>query len=80
LSRCSWFWNSRGTWSPFDGFSILAGIVALNSLLLQEAEDVVENKIPIWLFSKEECLNKFAPWVTVIGHFTDDLDNDAAVC
>jgi hypothetical protein len=80
LNGYSWFWNSGGSRGPFDGFDSLAGIVALNGLLLQEAKDVVENEVPIWLFREKESLNKFTPWVAVVGHFTDDLDNDTAVC
>jgi hypothetical protein len=32
------------------------------------------------LFSKEKSLNEFAPGFVVIGHFTNDLDDDTAAC
>ena len=59
---------------------ILAFIIALSGLLFEEAEDIVEDKIPIWLLRKEERLNKLFPSFSAIGHFTDDLDDDASIC
>jgi hypothetical protein len=40
--------------------------VALNSLFLEEAEDVVENKVTIRLLSEEESLNKLFPRLAAI--------------
>ena len=57
----------------------LGSIVSLDGLFLQETEDVIENKVSVWLFGEEEGLNEFAPGITVVGHFTDDLDDDAAI-
>lgn len=53
--------------------------VTINRLLFEEAEDVIEDKIAVWLFGKEKSLNKFPPSFTTVGHFTDNLDYNAAI-
>ena len=54
-------------------------LALLDRLLLQEAEDVVEDEVAIRLLSKEEGLHELPPWLALVGHFTDDLDNNAAI-
>ena len=49
------------------------------NLLLEIAEDIVEDKVAVWLFGKEEGLGEFAPCPIVIGHFADNEDDDTAV-
>lgn len=61
------------------GVGGLTGIVRLDSLLLEETENVVKDKVSVGLFGKEEGLDKLAPWLGVVGHFTDDLNDDATV-
>ena len=56
----------------------LADII-LNGIFLEELEDVVEHKVAIELFRKEECLDKLSLGVAVVGHFADDLDNDTTI-
>lgn len=58
----------------------LASLVVLNSFFLQETEDIIENKVTVWLLSEEEGLHEFTPRLSVIRHFTDDLDDDTAIC
>lgn len=58
---------------------VFAFILALGSLLFEETEDIVKDEISIWLFRKEERLNKLFPSLSAIGHFTDDLDDDATI-
>jgi hypothetical protein len=88
-------WLSRRCWDlcrdcRSDGDRILSKgyvdivciytIIGLDSFFLEETKDIVENEITIWLFCKEESLNKLAPWFVVIGHFSDDLDDDSTIC
>jgi hypothetical protein len=58
---------------------ILTDIIALNSLLLQETEDVVEDEVAIRLFSEKKGLHEFAPRVAVVGHFADDLNYNPSI-
>jgi hypothetical protein len=51
----------------------------INSILLEEAEDVVQNVVAARLFSEEEGLDKLAPRLALVGHLADDLDYDAPV-
>ena len=51
-----------------------------NRLLLQEAEDVVEDEVAIRLFSQEESLDKLLPSFTLVRHLTNDLNDDSTVC
>jgi hypothetical protein len=51
----------------------------LNSLFLEEAEDVIEDKVAIGLLGKEEGLHKFAPGSTFICHLANDLDDDTTI-
>ena len=51
-----------------------------NRLLLQEAEDVVEDEVAIRLFSQEESLDKLLPCFTLVRHLTNDLNDDSTVC
>ena len=62
-----------------SGYTLLTFIFALSSLLLQETEDIVEDEVPVRLLGKEECLNKLFPSLSSIGHFTDDLDDNATI-
>lgn len=66
------FWGSRSALR-------LAGIVTLHSFFFEEAEHVIEDKVPIWLFSQEEALDEFAPRAIVIGHLADNQDGDTTV-
>jgi hypothetical protein len=85
-----WSWRGRDGSADVDGFLAdvmsmcgfvcIRSIIILGSFFLEEAEDVVEHEIAVWLFSKEKGLNEFAPRLVVIGHLADDLDDDAAVC
>src|SRR6202011_1048096 len=76
-----WLWDGNRCGRKRDVFGLrLTSIIALNSLFLQEAEDIIEDKVSIRLFGKEERLHELTPWVTVVRHFSDNLDNDAAVC
>jgi hypothetical protein len=64
-----------------DTFSLrLTCIIALNGLFLQEPEDIIKDEIPIRLFGEEERLHEFTPRFAVVRHFTNDLDDDAAIC
>jgi hypothetical protein len=56
----------------------VAGII-LDGIFFEEPEDVVENKVAVWLFCEEESLDKLSPGITTVGHFTDDLDDDTAI-
>lgn len=53
--------------------------IILNSIFLEEPEDVVENKVTIWLFCKEESLDELSPGITMIGHLADDLNDDTTI-
>jgi len=64
-----------GSWGGF-GFGVT--FLAVGGFFFEEAEDVVEDKVAVGLLSEEEGLYEFAPWVAVVGHFADDLDDDAA--
>jgi len=52
----------------------------LNSLFLQEAEDVIEDKVAVRLLGKEEGLDEFAPGSTFICHLANDLNDDTVIC
>ena len=54
-------------------------LALLDRLLLQEAEDIVEDEVAVWLLCKEEGLDKFPPRLAMVGHLADDLDDDATV-
>jgi hypothetical protein len=54
-------------------------VVALDSLLLEEAENVVENKVAVRLLSKEEGLNELFPVPSSVAHFANDLNDDTTV-
>ena len=60
-----------------EGVLVLA--VALDGLLLEEAEDVVEDVVAVGLLGEEEGLHELAPGLAAVGHLADDLDDDAAV-
>jgi hypothetical protein len=62
------------------GFVCIRAVILLDCFFLEEAEDVVEYKIAIWLFCEEKSLDEFAPRLVVVGHLADDLDDDTAVC
>jgi hypothetical protein len=48
------------------GISSFARVITLDSLFFQEAENVVEHKVAIRLFSQEKGLHKFTPRIRVI--------------
>ncbi|THH01590.1 hypothetical protein EW145_g6887 [Phellinidium pouzarii] len=54
----------------------IGDFVVLNALLLQEAEDVVENEVSIRLLREEERLHKLTPGLPTVRHLTDDLNNN----
>jgi hypothetical protein len=41
-------------------------VIALNGLFLEEAEDIVEDKVAIGLLREEKGLNKLPPWLTTV--------------
>jgi len=51
----------------------------LNSLFLEEAENVIKDKVTIGLLGKEEGLHEFAPGRTFICHLANDLNDDTAI-
>ena len=53
--------------------------IILDGIFLEEPEDVVENKVAIWLFCKEESLDELSPGITMVGHLADDLNDDTTV-
>jgi hypothetical protein len=55
-------------------------VLSLDCLLLQETENVVQNKVTVGLLGQEKCLSEFAPGLVVVGHFTDDLNDDPTIC
>ena len=77
----SWvgFRGVRGVGLFLSGSVLLASVIALSSLFLEETEDIVEDEVPIRLLSEEERLNKLFPRLSSIRHFTDDLDDDATI-
>jgi hypothetical protein len=81
--RCRWGFGSRGRLG-LGGLNFrlsgLVGIVALDGLLLQESENVVEHKIAVGLLSEEKGLDKLAPGLAAVRHLTDDLDDDSTIC
>lgn len=79
-SRCSRLGCRLGNGYSGCGSFSLASIITFNGLLLEEAEDVVEDKVAVRLLGKEESLDEFPPWIAVVGHLTDDLDDNAIVC
>ena len=52
----------------------------LNGLLLQEAEDVIEDKVAVGLLGEEKRLHEFPPSFALVRHLTDDLNDDTAIC
>lgn len=65
-------------WSGLNLAGLTGTFFILDRLLLQEAEDVIENKIAIWLLCKEECLDELLPGLTAITHLANDLDDNTA--
>jgi hypothetical protein len=53
--------------------------IILDGIFLKEPEDVVENKVAIWLLCKEESLDELSPGITMVGHLADDLNDDTTV-
>jgi len=45
---------------------------------LEVSENIVEYKVAIWLFGKEECLSEFSPCLSSVRHFSNNENNDAA--
>jgi hypothetical protein len=54
--------------------------VLIDRVLLQEAEDVVENVVATRLLGKEERLHELAPRLALVRHLADDLNHNAAIC
>lgn len=63
-------------WSGLGLAGLTGRFFILNGLLLQEAEDVIEDKIAIWLLCKEESLDELLPRLTAIAHLANDLDDN----
>lgn len=63
-----------------SGIVGFCSIIRFHGFFFEETENVIENKITIWLFCKKKSLNKLAPRFVVIRHFADDLDDNAAIC
>jgi hypothetical protein len=59
---------------------LLLPVITLNGLLLQKAEDIIEDEVAVGLLGEEKGLDKFAPGLVAVGHLTDDLDDDPAIC
>jgi hypothetical protein len=57
--------SGRNLWSSCDNLRF-AGFIALDSLLFEETEHVVEDKVTVGLLSEEEALDKFAPGTVLI--------------
>ena len=77
--NCAGFGGRRSDGLLVGGHTLLAFILALSSLLLEETEDVVEDEVSVRLLGEEECLYKLFPSLSPIGHFTDDLDDNATI-
>ena len=54
-------------------------ITLFDGFFLQEAEDVVEDEVAVWLLGEEEGLDELFPRVAVVRHLSDDLNDDTAV-
>lgn len=76
--RCGWFECSRFRGGR-GGTRVCVAHIILNGIFLEKTEDVVENKVAVGLFCKEECLDKLSPGITTVRHFADDLNDNAAV-
>jgi len=48
-------------------------------VFLEEAEDVIKDKVTIGLLSEEESLNELLPRFALVRHFTNHLNDDTAV-
>ena len=73
------FGGRRGGVLFLSGCDLLASVVALSSLFLEETEDIIEDEVPIRLLGEEERLNELFPSLSSIRHFTDDLDDDTTI-
>jgi hypothetical protein len=71
--------GSFGNLLGFRGSLLWLAFIALDGLFLEEAEDVIENKVTIGLLSEEEGLNELLPRLATIRHFTNDLNDDTPV-
>lgn len=83
-----WNWNRFGLWDwrrlgrGLYGCLLLDGLlllILLVNVLLKIPEDVVENKVTVRLLGEEEGLGEFSPWLVVVGHFTDNENDDTTV-
>jgi hypothetical protein len=59
-------WCGYGLGSSSLGFSSLADVVTLNGLFLQEAEDIIEDKVAVGLLSEEKGLHELTPSLPTI--------------
>ena len=57
-----------------------AVIIIRVNVVLEKAEDVVENIVALRLLSQKEGLRKFARGLRVVGHLSQDRHKDAVVC
>lgn len=69
---------SRST--DFRLFSFFKVIFITKNLFFEIPEVVVEDKVAVRLFGQEEDLDKLFPWFVVIGHFTNNMNQDPVVC
>ena len=74
-----WFLNMDGFGGRDGGNGLGFADIILNGIFLKEPENVVENKVAIGLFCKEESLDELSPGITVVGHLADDLNDDTTV-
>ena len=66
-----------------DGLFLVRGVefhLVLFLFFLEVSEDVVEDKVAVGLFGQEECLGELSPWATVVGHFTNNEEDDSPSC
>ena len=53
--------------------------ISLVGLVLDVAENVIEDKVSVGLAGKDEGLNEFTMWLRVVGKLADDLDDNVGV-
>lgn len=53
-------------------------IILIVNILLQKLENIVQDKVAIGLFRKEESLGEFLGRLSIVGEFTEDLDDNTA--
>jgi hypothetical protein len=63
-------------WDLLDCLSL--SILFLTVLFSKVSENIVEYKVTVGLFGKEEGLGEFSPRSAVVGHFTNHENDDTA--